>query len=112
MPCCSTSCPVPSPRHGGEVALKNGADRFAESFAHVELRGYDDAPRDRRVEAVVEYRRSTPAEGDLEETALGRIRRRVAGAIETQGCFRATKDAGLFRRVIGIPDPRAFPSSP
>jgi hypothetical protein len=48
------------------------------------------------VEAVVDYLRSMPAGDHLEERALGRIRRRVSQAIETEGCFRVTKDAGLF----------------
>ena len=79
-----------------KFGLENGADQLAESFAHVELRRYDDALEIDDVEAVVDYLRSMPAGDDLEESALGRIRRRVSGAIETEGCFRVTKDAGLF----------------
>jgi hypothetical protein len=79
-----------------KFGLENGADQLYESFAHVELRRYDDALEIDDVEAVVDYLRSTPAADNLEEGALGRIRRRVSGAIETEGCFRVTKDAGLF----------------
>jgi hypothetical protein len=79
-----------------KFGLENGADQLSESFAHVELRRYDDALEIDDVEAVVDYLRSTPAADHLEEGALERIRRRVSGAIETEGCFRVTKDVGLF----------------
>jgi SAM-dependent methyltransferase len=79
-----------------KFGLENGADQLVESFAHVELRRYDDALEIDDVEAVVDYLRSMPAGDHLEERALGRIRRRVSRAIETEGCFRVTKDAGLF----------------
>ena len=76
--------------------VENGAEQLSESFSQVEFRRYEDALEIDDAEAVVAYLRSTPAADRLDEDALGRIRGRVSGAIETDGCFRVTKDVGLF----------------
>lgn len=79
-----------------KFGLENGAEQLSESFARVDLRRYDDALEIDDVEAVVDYLRSTPAADHLEADVLGRIRRRVSEAIETDGYFRVTKEVGLF----------------
>jgi ubiquinone/menaquinone biosynthesis C-methylase UbiE len=80
-------------RYIGTFGLENGPSRISSHFVDVAVERYDDAIVVREAEPVIAYVKSMSR---LDPAGEVRLQRQIADAIERDGVFRITKDAGLI----------------
>jgi len=83
-------------RYVDQFGLENGPDLIARHFDGVSVERYSDALEVPEAEPVVAYVRSMSSFWDLGDELAAKLRRAVVAAVERDGAFRISKDAGVI----------------
>ena len=82
--------------HTDEFCLENGAEQLAPWFAHISLRGYEDALRVTEVEPLAAFILSMSDAPSKEDTRVEALREFITEELTRKEAFHITKSTGLF----------------